>query len=202
LRYSQILPLVAPIWAHSAGYKKIIMNTGAAMSVAKLKRLRITDGEQSILFALFVVAVFGAGVAFVVVNQLGGSEHIIRPLTAYDIWSICSGAFGAAIGFYLGRDWFGFPGLRGVGQACLGIVVVSFIGSIVGGTIALPFYGTMFGPFSVAITMVGAPLLAVFWSCSLMSAHLLVAVWRRERDTIFLSLDRNVMASSARPISL
>ncbi|MEJ6398452.1 hypothetical protein [Yoonia sp. 208BN28-4] len=149
-------------------------------------RLYLTEGERSIVFALCGIAFFGAIVAFIVVNQLGGQSQIVRPLTTYDYWIICSGALGAPAGAFLARNWFGHPGGAGVMKACVGIIVTSFLSSIIAGTLALPFYGTMFGPFSLIVTMVASPMLALIWAAMLLGAHLLVAVYRRERETIFV----------------
>jgi hypothetical protein len=184
--FLSVFPRLAAIWAQFDDFSRGGQISGDGMRTQFFKRLKMTDGEQSILFALFAVAVFGACVAFSVVSQLGGGREIIRPLTGYDLWSIFAGASGSAIGLYLARSWFGHPGLHGIGQAAVGVLWVSFLGSIIGGTLALPFYGTMFGPFSVIVTMFGAPLLALFWVCTLLGAHVLVGKWRRERDTIFV----------------
>jgi hypothetical protein len=62
---------------------------------------------------------------------------------------------------------------------------VTFIGSLIGGTLGLPFYGTMFGPFIVVVTLMGAPLLAMLWAFNLLGAHVLLGIYRSERDTIF-----------------
>lgn len=155
------------------------------MAVRDKWRLYLTEGERSVVFALFGIGFFGAIISFVVVNQLGGGQHIIRPLAPYDYWIICSGAIGAPVGAFLGRDWFGHPGHAGILRASAGVLIVSFLASVVAGTLALPLYGTMFGPFSMIVTMVGSPMLAVIWVSMLLGAHLLVGVYRRERETIF-----------------
>jgi len=50
---------------------------------------------------------------------------------------------------------------------------------------ALPLYGTMFGPFTLFVSLFSAPLLALLWVNVLVGAHFLLAIWRTERDTIF-----------------
>lgn len=142
-------------------------------------------GEQSITVAYIGVAFFGAVVAFSVVNRLGGSTEVIRPLTAYDFWVIFSGAVGASGGLYVGRRWLGFSGFAGWVKALIAIPVISFIGALICGTLALPGHGTMFGPLALLTTMIANPLLAVFWSMMILAAHYRFSVWRNERDTIF-----------------
>jgi len=149
------------------------------------ERLKTTEGERGVLLAALVVAVFGAGLALCVIGRLGGSHTVMRSLSYYDFWIIFSGGLGSSIGLYLGRNWFGHPGLSGWRKAVAGIFVVTFAGAICSGSLALPLYGTMFGPFSVLMTFIGNPILGVFWVATLLSAHRLIINWRFERDSIF-----------------
>ncbi|MFT5649580.1 MAG: hypothetical protein ACJAXK_002624 [Yoonia sp.] len=159
---------------------------GIFPTLARLwQRITLTEGEQSILLAFFGVAFFGAALALNVVTTLGGHAAMFRPFAAYDYWIVLSGALGGCAGLYMGRNWMGLPGLHGIASAIVGTVWISFLGGVVGGTLALPFYGTMFGPFTLFVSLFSAPLLAVFWACILMAAHFLLMVWRAERDTIF-----------------
>ena len=149
------------------------------------RHMSMTEGEQSILLAYFGVGFFGAALALNVVNTLGGNEIMHHTYSAYDYWVIASGVVGAWAGLYMGRSWMGQPGLRGIAFAMIGTVWISFLGGLVGGTLALPLYGTMFGPFTLFVSLFSAPLLAFFWACVLMASHFLMMVWRDERDTIF-----------------
>lgn len=145
----------------------------------------MSEGEQSILLAYFGVGFFGAALALNVVNTLGGHEVMQRAYSAYDYWVIVSGVVGGWAGLYMGRAWMGLPGLRGIACAVIGTVWISFLGGLVGGSLALPLYGTMFGPFTLFVSLFSAPLLAIFWACILMASHFLLMVWRDERDSIF-----------------
>lgn len=149
------------------------------------RRLSLTQGEQSILLAFFGVGFFGAAMALNVVMTLGGVAALLTPFSGYDYWVIFCGAIGACAGLYLGRDWMGHTGLRGVALAMIGMLWISFLGGLVGGSLALPLYGTMFGPFTLFVSLFSAPLLALFWGCILFASHLLVKIWRNERDSIF-----------------
>ena len=144
-----------------------------------------SGGERGIYLAYVFVGIFGAISSFVVVNDLGGEHGILRALGLYDIWAIISGAIGAPSGLYVGRKWLGKKGLKGFFSACCAIPVVSFIGSLIGGTIALPIYGTMFGPLALAGTFYENPIMLIMWSWTIFFAHLLFAEYRKERDTIF-----------------
>lgn len=149
------------------------------------QRFWLTEGERGVLLAYIGVAVFGAGLAHTVVNNLGGNHEILRTLTTYDIWMILSGALGADIALYVSRDKFGQPSGAGLGQALIGMFTVTFIAAVVAGTFALPGYGTMFGPFAAFVTFWASPLLLIFWGMMLLATHWLYARWRSERDTVF-----------------
>lgn len=88
----------------------------------------------------------------------------------------------------MGRNWMGHPGLRGAAFALVGTIWISFLGGLVGGSLALPFYGTMFGPFSLFVSLFSAPLLAIFWACILFAAHYLLMFWWTERNSIFTAI--------------
>lgn len=148
-------------------------------------RMSLTEGEQSILLAFFGVGFFGAALALNVVTTLGGHADMFHAFSTYDYWIVLSGATGGCVGLYMGRNWMGLPGMRGIVFALIGMIWISFLGGLVGGTLALPIYGTMFGPFTLFVSLFSAPLLALFWGCILLAAHFLIMMWRTERDSIF-----------------
>lgn len=158
-------------------------------SVRQLFDMSLSRGECSRAFAYVMVAVGGAMVGYAVVLRLSMGQVLGRSMTAYDIWMISAAAFGSMCGLYLAGDRFGHLGWRGLGQAMIASVWVSFAGSIIGGTLMLPFYGTMFGPFTLVVTLGSAPFLALLWFANLMGAHGLLSTWKRERDTIFTAAE-------------
>lgn len=149
-----------------------------------LRLIDLTHGERSIALAYFCVAVFGAALGINVVLTLGGVAAWMTPFSAYDYWVIASAAIGGCIGLHLGQDRMGHDGPYGFGRAVLGMIWISFVGALIGGTLALPFYGTMFGPFTLVVTLFKAPILAVLWISALLSAHFMIKVRRTERDSI------------------
>lgn len=156
------------------------------------ERLMLTPAERKMVYAYLVVMLFGAALSVNVVLTLGGVAAWMTPFSSYDYWVIFCGSIGAGVGLYLGREWFGHEGKRGAVQAAIGIVWISFVGALIGGTLALPFYGTMFGPFTLVVTLIGTPLLAVLWICTLVSAHLMIKERRIERDSIiYVELPQN-----------
>lgn len=149
-----------------------------------LRRLDFTEGERSIALAYFYVAVFGSALGINVVLTLGGVAAWITPFSYYDYWVISSAAIGGCVGLYLGQDRMGHDGPMGLGRAVWGMVWISFVGALIGGTLALPFYGTMFGPFTLIMTLLQTPILAVLWTCALLAAHIMFKKRRIERDSI------------------
>lgn len=149
-----------------------------------MRHFDLTQGERSIALAYFGVAVLGAALGINVVLTLGGVAAWITPFSAYDYWVVFSAAVGGCVGLYLGQDRLGHAGARGFGRAVFGMIWVSFVGALFGGTLALPFYGTMFGPFTLVVTLFKAPILALLWASSLLSAHFMIKVRRDERDSV------------------
>ncbi len=155
-------------------------------------RLTLSDGERSVMLAFIGVSLFGAGLSFTIVNRLGGEDSILRALGAYDYWVILAGALGAALGLFIGQDRLGHAGWPGARRALFGLPVISFAAAVSAGTLALPGYGTMFGPFAAVLCFWETPLLLLFWFIILVATHMLYAIWRRERDTLFVVHDDGI----------
>lgn len=158
---------------------------------------RLSEGEKQLLSALTGAALFGGMLTFVIVSQMGSEKALVRHLSWADLWFVFAGALGAVGGIYLGRRWLGHPGLRGALLAVLGVPMVSFLCSVLGGTLALPFYGTMFGPMIFALTLIGNPVLAVVWLTVLAATHFLMSGWRRERESLFTPVPRTALRHAA-----
>lgn len=155
------------------------------MSRFRRNLFSLTDGERCLVLAYLVVGIFGGGMAFVAVTQLGHGAILSRAMSLYEKWMVMAGMLGAMAGLYMAGDRMGQPGWAGHRRALFGAVFVTFVGSVVAGTLALPLYGTMFGPFTMAMTMVGAPVVALLWISNLLAAHMLIGAWRAERDSLF-----------------
>jgi hypothetical protein len=162
-----------------------------------------TSGEKRLLAAALAVGLAGGVISFAIVTRMGDNKALLRSLTGADLWFVAAGVLGSLCALYIGRDWFGHRGLRGTLKAVAGILSISFMGTIIGGTLALPFYGTMFGPMMFGVTLAAYPVLALIWLNALVAAHLLFMIWRREiwcreRDSSFERLPRSVTVFAAR----
>ena len=145
----------------------------------------VSEGERSIFISYVSVAVIGSWMAYVVEHRLAGGQSLMDLPTLYDVWSIVSGAVGAVFAVYLGRKWLGHNGVEGVRGLAMAIPVTTFVAALVGGTLVLPFYGTMFGPLALVGTFIDKPLLLLLWIATLFGANLAHGIHRRERETIF-----------------
>lgn len=148
----------------------------------RLDTLRLpTKGERSLALAVFVVGLLGAYLALTVVLRLSGGPAIGTALSYYDYWVIGAGAAAAVFALYVSKRFLGHGGYKGWARALWGVLHLSFIGSLVAGTLALPVYGTMFGPFTLAVSLIGAPFLGIAWLSGLLAAHAMLVPFREER---------------------
>jgi hypothetical protein len=154
-----------------------------------LSRLNsLTEGERSFVLAHVATALIGAILAFSAVMRMGQGEFFAQPMSAYDIWIVLSGALGGALGLYLNRHRMGQVGTFGAVQALSAVVLSNVTGAVICGTLALPLYGTMFGPFTLIMILVSSPLVCAVWLINQIAAHLLLARFHAERDSIFVGL--------------
>jgi hypothetical protein len=131
------------------------------------------------------MALVGGFVATVVAARVGQGGFVLRSVTLYDIWLVVSGGLGGMGGLRLVRDRLGHPGLPGLWHSLIGAFYATFLAGLIGGSLALPLYGTMFGPFTLAVTLLGAPMLLVMWGVVFVIAHLQLREWQSERNSIF-----------------
>lgn len=139
-------------------------------------------GERRMFLGCLITAVFGALLALIVVLRLDQQAMFQRPLSYYEWWIVLSGALGGAAGVMLARDRLGRDGVT---DPLIGIAIMTFAAAITGGTLALPLYGTMFGPFTLAIIFAAQPLVAGLWLANAVAVHFMVRSWHSERDSIF-----------------
>lgn len=147
-------------------------------------RNQITEGARARMSAFAMAGVSSGGLGFLAVLHLD-QMAIFDPLSAYQYWVLASSAVGGILALYLAGDRIGRSGTLGFLQGIAGGIWLTFVGALIGGTLALPLYGTMFGPFIVLVTLLGAPFIAFVWVCNLVALHLLMRRYQAERDSIF-----------------
>lgn len=151
----------------------------------KFSALQLSPGERGVFIATGLIAVAGMLVAVFAVKLLSGGQQSSVDLTAQNAWVCFCGAAGTIWATYLCRDWVGHSGKMGLLWAVFAAGAVTLLASIASGSLILPLYGTMFGPFSVIMTFISNPAVAIVWFSSLVAGHIAKAKWREERDTIF-----------------
>lgn len=139
-------------------------------------------GERRMVLGCLITAILGAFLALIVILRLDPEAVFQRALSSYERWILLSGGIGGAFGVLLARHRLGRSGLA---DALLGVGVMTFSGAIIGGTLALPLYGTMFGPFTVGVIFAASPMIALLWLANGVAVHLLLRSWHAERDSIF-----------------
>lgn len=152
------------------------------MSDLLLRAPSTTRGEVRLFLGYLFTGLFGAGLALVVVLRLDPEAIFNRAMSLYEYWIVVSGFLGGASAVFLARNKLGQPGLR---APLLGMAEVTFFGAIIAGTLCLPLYGTMFGPFTLALIFAASPLAAVLWAANLAAVHVMFRIWHRERESIF-----------------
>ena len=106
-------------------------------------------------------------------------------VTAGNWLSTALAALGALLAAIILRESFGRPGVWGACQAIVSGAVATCLMGIIAGTMLLPVYGTMFGPWLIIVTIIVKPWLMVPWSLTLYGFHKARAEYAAEQDTIY-----------------
>lgn len=162
---------------------------------------RATEGERARASAYMLVCISSGTLGYLAVLHLDRAA-LFDQLSWYESWIVAASALGGMIALFLSGDRMGQPGVRGVLRAIAGGIWLTFIGALVGGTLGLPLYGTMFGPFIVTVTLIGAPILGLLWVFNLMGVHLLMRIYQRERDSIFRHVNTTPTRNDHESLSL
>lgn len=143
-----------------------------------------SPAERTIMTAGVGVAACGSLLASEALEGLKGLEYFVGPTAGDWILVLCAAA-GAVIGTLLMRQRFGGRGLRGGLNAVLAGFLATFLMGIVAGTLVLPIFGTMFGPWLILTTVLMKPWLLLPWTLSLFGLHLAAQEYRDEQDSVF-----------------
>lgn len=154
------------------------------MSLSLRRRKKPTEGERARVLAFSLVGISSACLGYLAVLHLDRSA-LFNELSWYQTWIVAASGLGGLVALFLSGDRMGQSGPLGALRGLAGAIWVTFIGALIGGTLSLPLYGTMFGPFIICVTLLGTPILAGLWCFNMLSIHLLMGVYQRERDSIF-----------------
>lgn len=154
------------------------------MSLSLRRTKKPTEGERARVLAFSLVGLSSGCLGYLAVLHLDRAA-LFEQLSWYQTWIVVASGLGGLLALFLAGDRMGQSGVKGALRGVAGAIWVTFIGALIGGTLSLPLYGTMFGPFIVFVTLLGAPILMGLWCFNMLSIHLLMGVYQRERDTIF-----------------
>ena len=140
-------------------------------------------GTRALVKAYLLTAISGGGVGFLAVLHLD-RQAFLEALTLYQYWVIVASAIGGVIALYLAGEKIGSSSHVSIVQRVAGSIWFMFVGALVGGTLALPLYGTMFGPFVVAVTLIGSPFIVLICVCNMIAINMLMSSYRSERETM------------------
>lgn len=116
-------------------------------------------------------------------------------------WLATSGGLGAIIGLRAMVTQFGRPGLWGTLSSGFAGLIAALVLGVVGGTLVLPAYGTMFGPWLVLAGFLKAPIIMVPWAFVVFGVHKAQQSYTRERETINNFKPRRVDTGSSRDLT-
>ena len=165
-------------------------------------RLDLTAGERSLLQAYLAVGGMSAVLALTVVAHLDRGAVLLQAPSAYAGWLLVSGAVAGVAALRAVRHRIGLPGAVGAFSTAGAALVATLIAGVVGGSLALPVYGTMFGPFSLLVTLAAMPGLGIAWLGCFVLAHLWIRLWHVERDSIFHCRPLGCVQSPSRKLRL
>lgn len=157
---------------------------GVVMQKPAISFYGMSEGQNVRFLAYLIVAVSSGMLGLFAILQME-QETLFAQRTWYQTWVVAASAIGGATALFLGQGRLGGAGLRGMISGLAGGLWVTFVGAVIGGTLALPLYGTMFGPFIVTVTFLGMPVLAVQWGCVVLAVHVLLGGYQRERQAAF-----------------
>ena len=148
-----------------------------------------SPAERTLLLAYMGLAACGAMLGSEALSGLQGLVDVIGEGVALWVLALAS-AGGACISGYLLRDRFGFVGRMGFTKACFGSVLATLALGVAAGTLVLPIFGTMFGPWLLVLTIATKPWMALPWLAALYGFHLAFISYRNERKTIYRHVER------------
>lgn len=140
------------------------------------------------LVSYAIAALFGGWLSYVATERLANGDLPLMFPTYYELWTFIAGGVGTILGIYLGRRYLGHPGISGLAKLALGLISINFIAALISGTLALPFFGTMFGPLALIGTLITYPILTIIWFVCLYNAHMAHGLYLQERNSIFRTL--------------
>ncbi len=129
-----------------------------------------------------ISGVFGLLFGLTIVMRLDNSVFATRFLTLFEAWTLTASVIGVCVSLRIARDKLCMPSAF---RTFEGMLLLTVLAPIAAGTLILPIYGTMFGPFTLALIFWALPITALVWLFAMIVISALLREWQRERDSIF-----------------
>ncbi|MBQ1202866.1 MAG: hypothetical protein IIX61_03535, partial [Loktanella sp.] len=71
----------------------------------------------------------------------------------------------------IARGWFGLPGRLGWVRAFVGGFVALIVAAVIGGSLILPGYGTLYAPLMVLTAVMARPVVGLIWFAGAIGSH-------------------------------
>ncbi|MEL6608118.1 MAG: hypothetical protein AAFO93_04320 [Pseudomonadota bacterium] len=139
--------------------------------------------EWALILAFAALALAGAVLGMYALRDLNALDSFTSRDTARG-WLAMSGAMGACLSAMAMRDRFGRVGRGSLWHAAVAGVITTMLVGIVAGTLVLPIFGTMFGPWLVLIALLNMPVLAVPWMFALWGYDTARRSYTAERESL------------------
>ena len=127
------------------------------------------SGSQALAFLCLCTAGSLLGTA-ALTKLLAAPQSMSSNITG--CWLAVSCTIGAGAAAYILRHQFGRPGHLGALVALAGIINVTFVSSVVSGSLLIPIFGTMFGPWLMFGHILEGNIAVLPWVLSLYAFHL------------------------------
>jgi len=142
-----------------------------------------TPGERLAAAAYLLIMALGVTLAAAIAARIEVAGATPLTATLYDGWIALAGGIGAGLGLHAARPALSRPSAA---APFLGAGILFLAGSVIAGTLALPIYGTMFGPMALAVLLAASPVAAMSALGTVALATWLLRHWQAERDSIFM----------------
>ncbi|WP_147124481.1 hypothetical protein [Shimia ponticola] len=143
-----------------------------------------SHAERLSLVALALIILVGAVVGLWAFDDLQPIVDTSQPVWGI-LWKIAAAMCSAGIAARSATRFFGGRGPVGTARAVFGAVVGTLAFGVLGGTLILPIFGTMFAPWFVVLTLFKQPILGVLWALAWTAFAIARIRYEDERDTIF-----------------
>ncbi|MFU8822777.1 hypothetical protein [Yoonia sp.] len=144
--------------------------------VAHFEKASISAREHKVVLATYACfSAISAAVGFYVLYTSSYWPQGGVPAGLYGFWVVLSVVLAGPLALRLARGWIGLPGSLGWLRAFVGACVSLVVASVVGGTLILPVYGTIYAPLMVLTAVLAQPLVGLIWFAGVFAAHWVVA---------------------------